>query len=78
VRRTSISLAGTGPSTARAWICSTWIPARKEQRQEVFLNKYKDGKLSEDWMIDFLANDPYHTKTDVMRQYFFKKPRRVR
>jgi len=47
-------------------------PGSKNSDKRVFLNKYKDGKLSEDWMIDFLANDPYHTKTDVMRQYFFK------
>ena len=43
--------------------------------QKVFLNKYKDGKLSEEWSLDFLTDDPYHDKSDVMRQCFYGQQR---
>ena len=46
-------------------------PTTDRDDKRVFLSKYKDGKLSEDWMLDFLVNDPYHDKTDVLRQLFY-------
>jgi phospholipase C len=44
---------------------------------KTYLSKYKDGKLSDkdDWDLDFLPSDPYHDKTDVMRQFFHGQPR---
>lgn len=39
--------------------------------QKVMLTQYQDGQLSEDWDLDFLPNDPFHDKTDVMRQMFY-------
>jgi phospholipase C len=44
---------------------------QRKDPEKVFLNKYKDGKLSEEWSLDFLTDDPYHDKSDVMRQYFY-------
>lgn len=38
---------------------------------KVHVLKYKDGELSDDWDLDFLPQDPYHDKSDVMRQMFF-------
>jgi phospholipase C len=48
-------------------------PGAKGGAQEVHLEKYKDGKLSEEWNLDFLPEDPYHDKTDVMRQLFYSQ-----
>lgn len=42
--------------------------------RKVYLSKYLDGKPSTTKKIDFLPNDPYHDKTDVMRQYFYGQP----
>ena len=39
--------------------------------EKVMLTQYKDGRLSEDFDLDFLPNDPFHDKTDVMRQLFY-------
>lgn len=39
---------------------------------KVHLSKYKDGKLSEDWLLELLSQDPYHDYSDVIRQYFFE------
>jgi len=39
--------------------------------KKVMLSQYKNGELSEDWDLDFLPNDPFHDKTDVMRQFFY-------
>jgi phospholipase C len=39
--------------------------------QKVFLAQYQDGRPSLKTKIDFLPNDPYHDKTDVMRQFFY-------
>lgn len=39
--------------------------------KKVYLSKYKDGKLSNDWPLELLQQDPYHDHSDVMRQYFF-------
>ena len=47
-------------------------PGATGDGQKVFLTQYQGGKLSEDFMLDFLVNDPYHDKTDVMRQCFFE------
>jgi len=38
----------------------------------VYLKQYMEGKLSKDAMLDFLPNDPYHDKSDVLRQFFFE------
>lgn len=38
---------------------------------QVPLSMYQGGELSEQWDLDFLPNDPFHDKTDVMRQYFY-------
>ena len=43
--------------------------------QKVMLSQYKNGELSEDWDLDFLPNDPFHDKTDVMRQFFYGQPK---
>ena len=51
-------------------------PGAKGGPSKVYLSKYKDGKLSDkdDWDLDFLPDDPYHDKTDVMRQCFYDQP----
>ncbi len=49
-------------------------PAAKGGPEKVYLSKYKDGKLSQDWDLDFLPEDPYHDKGDVMRQLFYNQP----
>lgn len=36
----------------------------------VHLSKFQDGRLSEDWVLDFLQEDPYHNNSDVLRQMF--------
>lgn len=46
-------------------------PGAQGGAQTVYLSKYKDGRLSEAWDLDFLPEDPYHDKTDVMRQLFY-------
>ncbi len=38
----------------------------------VHLELYKDGELSDDWSLDFLAVDPYHDYSDVMHQYYYR------
>ena len=48
-------------------------PGAKGGAQAVHLDKYKDGRLSEEWNLDFLPEDPYHDKTDVMRQFFYSQ-----
>ena len=45
-------------------------PGQKEP-EKVMLTQYKGGELSRDWDLDFLPNDPFHDKTDVLRQYFY-------
>ncbi len=47
------------------------VPGAQGGDRKAFLNKYRDGKLSDDWNLDFLDQDPYHDKSDVMRQCFF-------
>ena len=37
---------------------------------EVHLSLYQDGKLDVTYDLDFLPNDPFHDKSDVMRQFF--------
>ncbi|WP_341679289.1 alkaline phosphatase family protein [Niveibacterium sp. SC-1] len=49
-------------------------PDKKNGDRKVFLKKYKDGELSDDWSLDFLVTDPYHDHSDVMRQYYFRQP----
>lgn len=44
---------------------------RKGDPRQVFVSKYKDGQLSDEWDLDFLPQDPYHDKSDVLRQLFF-------
>nr|WP_315491381.1 alkaline phosphatase family protein [uncultured Rhodoferax sp.] len=39
--------------------------------QKVMLSQYQGGQLSEQWDLDFLPNDPFHDKSDVMRQLFW-------
>ncbi len=39
--------------------------------QKVMLSQYHGGQLSEEWDLDFLPNDPFHDKSDVMRQLFW-------
>jgi phospholipase C len=39
--------------------------------RKVFLNKYENGKLGDGWNLECLSDDPYHDKSDVMRQYFY-------
>ena len=48
-------------------------PSAKGGPQKVYLNKYKDGKLSDEWDLDFLPDDPYHDKSDVIRQFFYSQ-----
>jgi phospholipase C len=49
-------------------------PGARGGPRKVYLSKYNDGKLSDDVELDFLAQDPYHDKADVMRQFFFNQP----
>jgi phospholipase C len=46
-------------------------PSSVAKDKRVFLNVYQDGKLSNDWDLDFLPDDPYHNNSDVLRQFFF-------
>lgn len=43
------------------------------QPTKVYVSMYKNGELSEDWDLDFLPQDPYHDKSDVMRQFFYAR-----
>lgn len=47
-------------------------PDAKGGPQKVYLNVYEGGKLSVDWLLDFLPQDPYHDHSDVMRQFFYE------
>ena len=38
--------------------------------EPVHLSKYQDGKLSEDYLLELLSQDPYHDNSDVLRQLF--------
>ena len=37
----------------------------------VHVQKFMNGEFGQEKNLDFLPNDPYHDKSDVMRQYFF-------
>jgi len=39
--------------------------------QPVYVQKYMKGDFGQEENLDFLPNDPYHDKSDVMRQFFF-------
>ncbi|SDZ96251.1 alkaline phosphatase family protein [Variovorax sp. YR216] len=47
------------------------MPDKNGKPTPVFVEKYKDGQLSDDWDLDFLPEDPYHDKSDVLRQLFY-------
>lgn len=47
------------------------VDATSKNADKVFLSQYQGGKLSADTMLDFLPDDPYHDKSDVLRQCFF-------
>lgn len=51
------------------------VPDGKGGERKVFVQQYKDGKLSDDFTLDFLTVDPYHDHSDVMRQYFYTDSR---
>ncbi len=36
--------------------------------EKVSLSKFKDGKLSTDWVLEMFTDDPYHDLSDVLRQ----------
>ncbi|MDT8990721.1 alkaline phosphatase family protein [Curvibacter sp. APW13] len=38
------------------------------------VSQYQGGQLSEDYDLDFLPNDPFHDKSDVLRQLFYGQP----
>lgn len=42
--------------------------------KKVFLLQYQDGQPSQTTNLDFLPNDPYHDKSDVLRQMFYGVP----
>ncbi len=42
--------------------------------EKVMVTQYHGGQLSEKWDLDFLPNDPFHDKSDVMRQLFYGQP----
>ena len=42
--------------------------------QKVPLTKFKDGKLSTDWVLEMFSDDPYHDLSDVLRQMFYDHP----
>jgi phospholipase C len=44
---------------------------RGRKAVRVPLSKYHGGRLSEQWDLDFLPNDPFHDKSDVIRQLFY-------
>ncbi len=41
---------------------------------KVHLDVYRDGRLSEDWLLEALDQDPYHECSDVLRQMFHTDP----
>lgn len=59
-----------GADTAMFNIDPASTDARGDPRK-VNLSKYEDGRLSDAWNLDFLPQDPYHDKSDVLRQLFF-------
>ncbi|MEO6779282.1 MAG: alkaline phosphatase family protein [Gemmatimonadaceae bacterium] len=42
--------------------------------QKVPLTKFKNGKLSKDWVLEMFNDDPYHDLSDVLRQMFYDHP----
>lgn len=60
----SLSMYNIDPGVARDGSTNAKVP----------LTVYKNGELSEDWDLDFLPNDPFHDKSDVMRQFFYGQP----
>ncbi|MGI1670267.1 MAG: alkaline phosphatase family protein [Neptuniibacter sp.] len=43
-------------------------------KEKVFVSKFKDGKLSEDWNLVSLDQDPFHDTTDNLQQMFAQDP----
>jgi len=43
----------------------------RQGNKVVKVQKYLNGDFGQEQNLDFLPNDPYHDKSDVMRQYFF-------
>lgn len=43
----------------------------REPPAKVMISQFQGGALSADWDLDFLPNDPFHDKSDVMRQLFY-------
>ncbi|HEY5086270.1 MAG TPA: alkaline phosphatase family protein, partial [Gemmatimonadaceae bacterium] len=41
---------------------------------KVLLSKFKDGKLSTDWVLEMFTDDPYHDLSDVLRQMYYDHP----
>lgn len=45
-----------------------------DQGNKVFVSKYQDGKLSEEWDLKILDQDPFHGTTDNLQQMFAEEP----
>ncbi len=42
--------------------------------KKVYVSKYRDGKLSEQWDLKILDQDPFHDTTDNLQQMFAEEP----
>jgi phospholipase C len=60
----SLAMVNVDPGNTRDGSTSVDVP----------LSIYKNGELSTSWDLDFLPNDPFHDKSDVMRQFFYGQP----
>ena len=44
------------------------------ESEKVYQSLYEDGRLSDDYSLDFFNYDPYHDNADVLEQLFFRDP----
>lgn len=45
-----------------------------EGDKKVYVSKYHDGKLSDEWDLKILDQDPFHDTTDNLQQMFLEEP----
>ena len=48
------------------------METKDHRHEKVHLSKYEDGKLSTEYPLELLGQDPYHDNSDVLRQLFYK------
>jgi phospholipase C len=65
-------LGRDGPFDGASLAMTNPDPGAKGGDRQVALYKYLDGKLDDSKPLDFLPNDPYHDKSDVLRQLYYR------